>query len=230
MFESNTLRGSSFSILGDSYSTFEGHIPADYLPFYPRLESVSDVTSFEDTWWYKFANQNQMKLLVNNSFSGSTVCEQVRDGLPLTSAFSVRARECSFSTPEGAAPDYLFVFGCTNDCWLGRSFGDVQFECWSSESLQKVLPAYCYVLHHLTQRYPNTTLVTVANDELNSALKEGMRHASNHYGSIHVTLKDIDKQSGHPTAHGMSQIAMQIQVTICSMRNLSRQRDLQPSY
>lgn len=34
--------------------------------------------------------------------------------------------------------------------------------------------------------------------------------SSEHYGAITVKLHDIDKQNGHPSALGMSQIADQI--------------------
>lgn len=37
------------SILGDSYSTFAGHNPEGYAPFYPN--DRNDVTKVEETWW-----------------------------------------------------------------------------------------------------------------------------------------------------------------------------------
>ena len=37
------------SILGDSYSTFQGIIPANYSTFYPNNQN--DVKEVEQTWW-----------------------------------------------------------------------------------------------------------------------------------------------------------------------------------
>ena len=37
------------SVLGDSYSTFIGVIPANYSSFYPN--DRNDVTEVEQTWW-----------------------------------------------------------------------------------------------------------------------------------------------------------------------------------
>ena len=37
------------SILGDSYSTFQGVGPSHYAPFYPN--DRNDVTEVEQTWW-----------------------------------------------------------------------------------------------------------------------------------------------------------------------------------
>ena len=37
------------SVLGDSYSTFQGHNPEGYAPFYPN--DRNDVTEVAQTWW-----------------------------------------------------------------------------------------------------------------------------------------------------------------------------------
>ena len=56
-------------IMGDSYSTYEGYIPNEYATYYPKL----DVQSVEYTWWKKFLQETKMELLLNNSWSGSTI-------------------------------------------------------------------------------------------------------------------------------------------------------------
>jgi len=64
------------SILGDSYSTFEGYVQPDsnYVWYYKIPINKTDVDSVGQTWWYKFIESNAYKLGVNNSFSGSTIC------------------------------------------------------------------------------------------------------------------------------------------------------------
>lgn len=61
------------SILGDSYSTFKGHVtPEKNAIWYPA--NKNDVVKLEQTWWYQFINNYGYILDTNNSFSGSTIC------------------------------------------------------------------------------------------------------------------------------------------------------------
>lgn len=68
------------SILGDSYSTFENMVePAGNALWYfkkpdPKLTDVNDV---KQTWWHIFISENGYRLVQNNSFSGSTICNTV---------------------------------------------------------------------------------------------------------------------------------------------------------
>lgn len=209
------LAGRTFSILGDSYSTFEGYIPDGHACYYPRVEAVDDVLCVEDTWWYKLMHRSEMRLLVNNSYSGSTVCSQVRDDHPKSASYVERAK-CSFLGANGEQPDYIFVFGCTNDSWLERPIGRLKFGGWTAGDLKQVLPAYCCVLNRISKNYPQTKIVTVVNTALDPAISEGMVLAANYYRTINIVLEDVDKQRGHPTALGMTQIADQIEQMIRS--------------
>ena len=64
----------SISILGDSYSTFEGYLQPDTnsIWYYVSPRQQTDVTSVKQTWWHKFIKENNCRLCVNNSFSGAT--------------------------------------------------------------------------------------------------------------------------------------------------------------
>lgn len=200
--------GKTFSILGDSYSTFQGFIPETYSCYYPNPEKVTDVLHVEDTWWYQLIQKKGMCLLVNNSYSGSTVCTKVRDTQPGSAAFVKRAE---LSLGEGdKAPDYMIVFGGTNDNWLDREVGQVQYGEWTEADLAQVLPAYCFVLARLSQRYPDSRLVAVINTGLKPEVEEGIVLAGEHYGALVVKLEEIEKQNGHPDKLGMKQIADQI--------------------
>ena len=207
------MQGASFSILGDSYSTFAGYIPEGNACYYPRPESVDDVLEVQQTWWHILSECRNMRLLLNNSYSGATVCTQVRDTQPKEASYVERAK-MSFASPDGEQPDYIFVFGGTNDSWLNRSIGCVQFENWTQEDLGNVLPAYCFVLDTLTRCYPNTKIVSVINNELHEDIAEGFAVAGKHYGASSVQLRNIDKQNGHPSALGMQKIAQQVGAAI----------------
>ncbi len=61
----------SISILGDSYSTFEGYLQPDTnsIWYYVSPRQQTDVTSVKkQTWWHKFIKENNYRLCVNNSF------------------------------------------------------------------------------------------------------------------------------------------------------------------
>ena len=60
------------SILGDSYSTFAGHNPEGYAPFYPN--DRNDVTKVEETWWDLYIKIMGYALEENNSWGGTTIC------------------------------------------------------------------------------------------------------------------------------------------------------------
>lgn len=205
------LSGSTFGILGDSYSTFRGFIPEGQSCYYPNPEAVDDVLRAEDTWWHRLMVRNNMKLLVNDSYSGATVCTTVRDGQPFSSAFTERAKH-SFSGEN--QPDYIIVFGTTNDSWLNRPIGQVKFEGRSEEDVKQVLPAYCEVLEYISLHNPQAAVVAVINTELHPDIHAGILRAAEHYGAVAVELNQIDKQHGHPSALGMRQIADQIEAAL----------------
>ena len=75
-------------IIGDSYSTFKGYIPENYLYYYggdedwrPKLDGV------EKTWWHRLTKKTGLTLLLSDSYSGSSVCNTVREGYPIDSSF-----------------------------------------------------------------------------------------------------------------------------------------------
>ena len=210
MTEKSPLSGCAFGILGDSYSTFQGHIPEGNACYYP-CPNVDDVLQVEHTWWHRLMQRNDMKLLVNDSYSGATVCTNTRDGQPFSSAFTERAKR-SFS--GDVKLDYIFLFGCTNDSWLERTIGEPKFENWTDEDLFQVLPAYSFILDYLTKHNPQTKVVAVVNTGLHPQIHTGVLAAANHYGVTAVVLEDIDKQCGHPSALGMDQIARQIEAVL----------------
>lgn len=64
------------SILGDSYSTFEGYLQPDTnsIWYYTLPRHKTDVVSVRQTWWHQLIRENDYRLCVNNSFSGATIC------------------------------------------------------------------------------------------------------------------------------------------------------------
>ena len=109
----------SISILGDSYSTFEGYLQPDTnsIWYYVSPQQQTDVTSVKQTWWHKFIKENNYRLCINNSFSGATICN--------TGYNQADYSDRSFITrmDKLGCPDIIFIFGATNDCWAGSPLG-----------------------------------------------------------------------------------------------------------
>ena len=89
-------------ILGDSYSTFKGYIPEGYATYYGDKEREGiDVYSVDETWWMQVINRASGKLLMNCSWSGTTIgnhgwnnedCKD-KDALALVKYISADERE-----------------------------------------------------------------------------------------------------------------------------------------
>ena len=207
----NKLTGRSFGILGDSYSTFQGWIPEGHSCYFPNPENVADVLQVEQTWWHLMMQRNGMRLLTNDSYSGATVCTHVRDAHTIDAAYTERAK---YSFSGEVQLEYIFVFGGTNDSFLDRILGQVQYSDWTEKDLAQTLPAFSFVLDHICKHNPDAVVVTVINCDLKPELQAGMAEAAEHDGSVVVNLTDINKQNGHPTALGMRQIADQIEAVL----------------
>jgi len=214
--KNSALYGRTFSILGDSYSTFKGWIPVHQDAYYPYPESVPDVQCVEQTWWHQLMQRNNMRLLYNDSYSGATVCLNVRPTQPRSAAFVERMHQTlSASGMKGEKPDCIFLFGCTNDSWIDCEIGEVQYENRTEADLFKVLPAYCEMIDYVKRENPQALIISVINDVLKPELQAGMAAAGEHYGIVTVALKNVLKDNGHPNAKGMLQIAEQIE-DVCS--------------
>ena len=109
----NILKNKNVSILGDSISTYEGY-SNDYIntnstiknnrSYYKESNHIMEVT---DTWWLRTINLLDMKLLVNNSFSGDKV----------TTGGIIRSKELHDNTGDNkdTQPDIIFVYIGIND-------------------------------------------------------------------------------------------------------------------
>ena len=100
--------GKTVSILGDSISTYKNYIPSGYASFYPY--PTADVSDVNYTWWMRTINSLGMKLLKNNSWSGS--CVSAGTGISAATNDS-RLVELTKGTER---PDIIFIFMGANDC------------------------------------------------------------------------------------------------------------------
>jgi len=146
-------QGQYFSVLGDSISTLEGYSQPDFAAFYnTEKKLLSGVLTPADTWWGKVIDGLGGRLLVNNSFSGSTVCR-----LP---AYEIESYGCSDERTGSLHtgdqnPDVILVYLGTNDWGQGLapvpSVGRAGGLCVFSE-------AYGCMLEKLKKNYPRAEI------------------------------------------------------------------------
>jgi hypothetical protein len=66
------------------------------------------------------------------------------------------------------------------------------------------------MLEYMTNRYINTRIYFILNNDLREDINSSVLTICQHYGVPCIQLHDIDKKSGHPSVKGMQQIAQQI--------------------
>ena len=85
----------SVSILGDSYSTFDGYVTpsTNEMWYYQGNRGNNDVEDVTQTWWWQFIKNNGYRLCVNNSWSGATIGYYGYDGNDYSSV-SISSKIC----------------------------------------------------------------------------------------------------------------------------------------
>lgn len=198
----------SVSILGDSYSTFEGHVVPDtnavwYFVVPPT--GLTDVDNVDQTWWSLLLDRTGWVLECNNSFSGSTICNTGYHG----EDYSDR----SFITRMDniGNPDIILIFGATNDSWADAPIGEYKWENQSTEDLYSFRPALGLLLEKITLNHPDARIIYILNDGLKEEIDAAVKAACTRYNVELIELDGIDKINGHPSVNGMKQIASQIE-------------------
>ena len=208
----------NFIIFGDSYSTFRGYIPKGYGPYYSEDETErTDVRHVEETWWHQLMTESGANLVLNDSWSGSTICYtgyENRD-CSTSSSFIYRLNKLIdsgfFNENE---IDTVLVFGGTNDSWAGAPVGTLQYSAWKKEDLHAVLPAVCCFIDKLKETLPQARIIVIINSGLKGEITDGMKEACEHYGVESLQLVNVDKSHSHPTVQGMKDIREQVAAKI----------------
>lgn len=202
-----SLSAQRISVLGDSYSTYAGHVqPANNRVWYkvPCDTSRTDVDSVDQLWWNILASRNGWTVERNNSYSGATVCNTGYDAKDYADrSFVTRMYNLG-------NPDKIFILGATNDSWAGSPIGEYKYGEWTAEDLRTFRPAMACMLANMKQLYPAAEIYFVLNCNLSDDIDNSVTTVCGHYGVPVVELEDIDCKRGHPTRKGMVQIADQI--------------------
>ena len=190
------------SILGDSYSTFDGVNPPGYAPFYP--DSKNDVKEVSQTWWSLYNEVMGYTLEVNDSWGGTTICN-TSYGRRIVPNSSFNSRLWKLGDP-----DIIFVFGGTNDAWANSPVGEYKYSHITKEDCNYFRPALAYMLDALDRIYPDATVYAILNSELREEINESFREVCKHFSVQLIELHDIEKQNGHPSINGMKAICDQL--------------------
>ena len=210
--EKSSITLGNVLVLGDSYSTFEGHIPDGYAAYYSKKSKSFGVTSHKKTWWYMLVERTGSSLLLNSSYSGSTLCHTGYYGADCSDiSFAARADkliECGFFSDNEV--NTLIILGGLNDYWAESPRGEIKYEGFEKEDVYSVYPAFAYMLSRVKEASPETRIIYIAEEYLPDDMKADMCEICTHYGAETVEIHGISKIDGHPDKEGMKSIAEQI--------------------
>ena len=198
MGKTNPYVGKSFTIIGDSISTFSSYIPAGFASFYPY--PTADVNDVNMTWWMRVINKLGGTLFVNNSYSGTCVA----DGS--VNATKNRSR-IMYNLLNGVAADVILIFMGANDTAASSITPDtfksgyvamlqhIKDLCPKSEIILLTLPS--------TSFYSESRLISMNNVIRSLATLNSLKLVE----LQGVSLDGHKVDSAHPDSSGMELIA-----------------------
>lgn len=203
---------STFSILGDSYSTFKDYTePSNNLQWYPPSDdttqgSENDVENVENTWWHLFANEYKSLLVQNNSYSGSCISyDSYGTGTVDGKNYSFVKRCENLKKAE-----LIIIEGGTNDAWANVSLGEYKYSDWSESDFEMFRPSCSYVLDYIKRNNVGARIIFILNDGLKASITESIKNICEHYSVDVLELSNIEKSNNHPNKEGMKQIKEQL--------------------
>lgn len=167
-YTSNPYAGKSISILGDSISTY---INVSNNPDYNSTIGENavyygykdmDVTQSE-TWWQQVIDALDMKLCVDNAWSGSYALQE-RNGTK--GAYVDRCVQLH-NDNTGEEPDVIVVFIGSNDFSYYQSTlgtADIDYDALTQPDVEPTTAceAYAVILHKISVRYPNAQVICMS--------------------------------------------------------------------
>lgn len=155
MSELSNYKNKYFSFLGDSITTFYRYSVPNEAAFYDSDKSVAcKIFDASDTWWGAVLERLGAKLLVNDSFLGTTVCYSPEY---LVESYGCSDKRTSSLSKNGVTPDVIVVFMGINDWGAGFAVKERGNQTVKSE-LQIFSVAYDRLIEKLQNNYPNAEI------------------------------------------------------------------------
>ena len=194
----NEYVGKSFSIIGDSISTYQDIIPAGFACFYPY--PTADVSNYNRTWWMMTINRLGGTLFLNNSYSGSCVAHD-------STSSTYQKSRLNYCNVQGQFADVCLIFMGANDA------------ASSSISEAKFKERYKVMLDNLVEMAPNMDLILMTlpisklySSERRIAFNKIIADYASEYNFKLVDISSVDitndlVDSAHPKTSGMKILA-----------------------
>lgn len=204
------IQARKVAIVGDSYSTYIGWNPSGNPVYFDGTNN--NVTDVSQTWWYMVISALKANLFLNESYSGSTIANIGYNGEEVgkISLLTRGLNKFGASLALQNRPDIIFIYGGLNDTWAGTPAGQPQYEDWTDNDLQQVLPAFSKLVNDLLIYNPNVQLVNIVSDLVSNQISDGMAEITQHFGITNIQLENLTIVNHHPTDVGMKQISEQI--------------------
>ena len=204
-----------FTVIGDSYSTYEGWNNAGnngFAVYYPRT-AVPDVTDVSHTWWHQLHSTDEFELEKLNTYSGSVISYRKGNVLEHGDKRSFLAR---LTRADMGSPDVILILGGTNDSWhnTDADLGEYKYEDIVQKDLSSFRPAFAWLLISLKKNYPNAKIYNITNSGrggmdvggLTQGVADSMEEICRHLNVPNIILPstlDAGKTSRHPNKAGM---------------------------
>lgn len=232
-----SLAGKYLSIMGASTSTFDGisnnpqHNSTISInaPYYPKAEFMNDA---DDTWWMQTIHALDLRLCVNNSWSGSCITTMT-DGDD--KAACMRRATQLHNDVDGIEPDIIILMIGGNDALRGYDVGeyagtaDIYDGCAKTYTGDCTLfgQAYATMVHKVKHRYPAADVYvcsmlhwqTRKHDKGLTQYNDVIRSIADEFGVTYVDLYNgtpicpeteqtyLHTDGIHPNKHGFAQMA-----------------------
>jgi lysophospholipase L1-like esterase len=200
------------SILGDSISTYFGYVPQGNRSYYGEggEHPEADIGSVDNTWWKKLAAYHGYEIEVNQSSSGSPVCNTGYHGSDATNVSYLR-RMYNIGNP-----DVIVIFGGTNDWAAGVPIGNYKFNNWTADDLKTYRPAFAYMLDYLQTEHPDARIYVLVNTRIGDSVPLSTRMICQQYGVEYIDLPDYERNIDgiHPGIQGHNEIFEAINDTV----------------
>lgn len=192
------LEGKSYSILGDSISTYENYSNntninstiGDNRVYY----SASSRLLLKNTWWKLLEADTAAELCVNNSWSGSLVSRGDGKTYVGRCVNLHRDTEAAISSGKKTEPDVIFVYMSTNDYNGNVPLGDPAAPI-PEEGDPDLLPAFRVTLEKIRERYPDAYILVMTP----FSIKGKNDPKAQRLAAMNTALKDLSESMGIDT-------------------------------